>query len=60
MATDKNKLLLGAGLLVLSSVIILGIGSASVPLPSPLGAIAALGMAAGALLVGFSERGARV
>lgn len=55
MATDTRKVYVGALLLVVSSVLILG----SIPLDIGVGAIAAalaaLGLAAGALLVGTSE-----
>lgn len=56
MATDMRKVLAGAALLVLSSVLIVGSGQVEFGLPRILASVAALGMAAGALLVGTSEK----
>ncbi|QSG04369.1 hypothetical protein [Halapricum desulfuricans] len=55
MATDTRKLAVGGGLLSVSSVVIIALGVAD--LPVVVGAVAALGLAAGALLVGTSEGG---
>lgn len=55
MATDTRKVIAGAVLLVLSSVLILGSGQVEIGLPRILASVAALGLAAGALLVGTSE-----
>jgi len=55
MSTDTRKLAVGGGLLFVSSVAIIALGM--VDLPIVVGAVAALGLAAGALLVGTSEGG---
>jgi len=55
MATDMRKVVAGAALLVVSSVVILGAGQVETGLPPMLASVAALGLAAGALLVGTSE-----
>ncbi|MFW6018555.1 MAG: hypothetical protein ACOCPX_07010 [Halapricum sp.] len=55
MVTDTRKLAVGGGLLLISSVVIIALGVAD--LPVVVGAVAALGLAAGALLVGTSEGG---
>ncbi|MBX0293552.1 hypothetical protein [Haloarcula nitratireducens] len=57
MATDKRKMLLGGVLLFVSSVLILTAGPISLGIPSIVGGLAALGLAAGSLLVGTSEDG---
>ena len=61
MATDKRKVYAGVALLVVSSVLILASGpfdiDISTTIAGVMGAIAALGLAAGALLVGTSEDG---
>lgn len=58
MATDKRKVVLGSVLLVVSTILILGAGPINLGIPAiAAGGIAALGMAAGALLVGTSEDG---
>lgn len=57
MATDTTKVGLGVVLLLISSVLILGTGVQGVNLPLIGASVAALGMAAGALLVGTSEDG---
>jgi hypothetical protein len=54
---DSLKVGLGALLLVVSSVILLAIGTIGSSIPVYLGAIAALGLAAGSLLVGTSSDG---
>lgn len=56
MATDTRKLTIGAVLLLVSTIIILGVGVRGSMLPGALAALAALGLAAGSLLVGLSER----
>jgi hypothetical protein len=48
---------LGAALLAISTVLILGTGAIDIGIPAAAGALAALGLAAGALLVGTSEDG---
>ncbi|MFT4883042.1 MAG: hypothetical protein ACI8U4_000540 [Natronomonas sp.] len=60
MATDVRKLGLGAVVLLASSIAILATGILGTPLPDLLAALAALGLAAGALLVGLSEEDAAV
>ncbi|MDS0222614.1 hypothetical protein NDI54_14810 [Haloarcula sp. S1AR25-5A] len=57
MATDTRKVILGAVLLAVSTVLILGTGAIDIGIPAAAGALAALGMAAGALLIGTSEGG---
>jgi len=57
MATDTRKVILGAVLLAISTVLILGSGAIDIGIPAAAGALAALGLAAGALLVGTSEDG---
>ena len=57
MPTDKRKVLLGGVLLVASTALILGTGPLDVSVPLFGATIAALGLAAGALLVGTSEEG---
>ena len=60
MATNVRKLGAGAALLVVSGLLIIGTGTMQVPIPNPLAAVAALGLAAGSLLVGLSEDNAGV
>lgn len=60
MATNVRKLGFGVLLLVVSALVILGTGIMNTPLPDPLAAVAALGLAAGSLLVGLSEQNAGV
>jgi hypothetical protein len=55
MATDTRKVALGAVLLLVSTVLILGTGPINVGVPGIAAGVAALGLAAGALLVGTSE-----
>jgi len=57
MATDKRKVMLGVVLLVVSSALILATGQLGTGVPVFAAALAALGLAAGALLVGTSEDG---
>ncbi|MFB6223918.1 MAG: hypothetical protein ABEH86_09655 [Haloarcula sp.] len=57
MATDTRKVMLGAALLAVSSVLVLGSGAINIGIPAAAGAVAALGLAAGSLLVGTSEEG---
>jgi hypothetical protein len=59
MATDVRKLGLGAVVLLASSIAILATGSIA-SVPNVLAGVAALGLAAGALLVGLSEDDAAV
>ncbi|WP_136689554.1 hypothetical protein [Halorhabdus amylolytica] len=56
MTTNSTKRLAGFALLLVSSVIILAGGVTEV-LPIVAGSVAALGLAAGALLVGTSGEG---
>jgi hypothetical protein len=56
MAVDTKKIVGGAGLLVVSSAILLGAGMTG-GIPVALVVLAAFGMAAGALLLGTSEGG---
>lgn len=60
MATDVRKLGLGALALVVSSMLIIGAGVLGASVPNVLAGVAALGLAAGALLVGLSEEEATV
>ena len=64
MATDKRKVRAGAALLVVSSVLILVSGPFDLGIPATvagiMASVAALGLAAGALLVGTSEDGRAV
>ena len=60
MATNVRKLGIGVALLVVSTLLIIGTGVMTAPLPDPMAAVAAIGLAAGALLVGLSERNAGV
>jgi len=60
MATDVRKLGLGAAVLLVSSIVIIATGTMGTPVPDLLAAVAALGLAAGALLVGLSEDDAAV
>jgi len=60
MATDVRKLGLGAAVLLASSIAILVTGVMDAPVPDLLAGLAALGLAAGALLVGTSEDDAAV
>jgi hypothetical protein len=57
MATDTRKVGLGVVLLVLSSVLIFAFAYQGLDLPLVVGSVAALGLAAGSLLVGISEGG---
>jgi len=52
---DTKKVGLGTLLLVVSSVVILSTASMNSPVPLAAAGVAALGMAAGALLLGTSE-----
>ncbi|WP_135664415.1 hypothetical protein [Halorhabdus rudnickae] len=56
MSTDSTKQLAGFALLLVSSVVILAGGMTDL-LPLVTGSVAALGLAAGALLVGTSGEG---
>ncbi|PSP40170.1 hypothetical protein BRC63_06210 [Halobacteriales archaeon QH_10_70_21] len=60
MATDVRKLGLGAAVLLVSSTVIIATGTMGTPVPDLLAAVAALGLAVGALLVGLSEDDAAV
>lgn len=57
MVQNKHKIMLGAVLLLVSSVLILGVGVQGIGLPTVAGSLAALGLAAGSLLIGTSEGG---
>ncbi len=57
---DTTKIGLGAFLLVISSVLLLAIGTRGSGIPMLLGGIAALGMAAGSLLIGVTNDGPTV
>lgn len=57
MGTNTTKIGVGVVLLLISSALILGTGLQEVPLPAVVGSVAALGLAAGSLLVGTSEGG---
>lgn len=60
MSTDTRKAGIGAVLLLASTAVLLGTGMQGTDVPTALGAVAALGMAGGALLFGMSERDAAV
>ena len=60
MTTDTRKLGIGVALLVLSTLFVLYSAVTDIFVVNALGTVAALAMAAGALLVGLSEQGARV
>ncbi|WP_254838346.1 hypothetical protein [Natronomonas marina] len=60
MATDVRKLGIGAAALLVSSIVILAAGTMQTPVPDLLAGVAALGLAAGSLLVGMSEDDAAV
>lgn len=60
MATEIQNLGIGGFLLVISTVLILAITTIGSAIPSALGGLATLTMAAGALIVGLSEDGASV
>ncbi|MWG35205.1 hypothetical protein [Halomarina oriensis] len=60
MTTDTRKLGIGVGLLAISTALVLYSALTDIHAVDALGAIAALAMAAGSLLVGLSERGAGV
>ncbi|WP_276248120.1 hypothetical protein [Haladaptatus sp. YSMS36] len=57
MSNQTSKVTLGMLVLAISSVVLLGVSFLGSPVPVALAAIAALGMAAGSLLVGTSESG---
>jgi len=57
MVENSTKIVLGALLLVISSALILGTGLQDLGMPTVAGSLAALGLAAGSLLVGTSEGG---
>jgi hypothetical protein len=57
MATNTTKVGIGVLLLVVSSALILATGTVNIGLPLVSMSVAALGLAAGALLVGTSEDG---
>jgi len=57
---DTTKVGLGALLLVISSVLLLAIGTTGTGIPILLGGVAALGMAAGSLLIGVTNDGPTV
>ncbi|MFB6189257.1 MAG: hypothetical protein ABEI57_05190 [Halapricum sp.] len=56
MATETQKLGVGAALLAVGSVVVLALG-AGVDVPLVAGSASALGLAVGALLVGTSKGG---
>lgn len=60
MATQTRRVVLGVLLLLTSTVIIMATGTLGAGVPAALGAIAALGLAAGSVLVGLSEEDAAV
>ncbi|MES3517452.1 MAG: hypothetical protein PPP58_07295 [Natronomonas sp.] len=60
MSTDTRRLGLGIVALIISSVVILAAAFIDTPIPPAVSALAALGLAAGSLLVGLSEKGAGV
>ncbi|MFC6732044.1 MULTISPECIES: hypothetical protein [unclassified Haladaptatus] len=57
MSNQTSKVTLGMLVLAISSVVLLGVSFLGSPVPVALAALAALGMAAGSLLVGTSESG---
>ncbi|MFC5970457.1 hypothetical protein ACFPYI_03860 [Halomarina salina] len=60
MPTDKRQLWIGVALLVVSTLFVLFSAVTDIFVVNALGFVAALAMAAGSLLVGLSEEGARV
>ncbi|MFC6836387.1 hypothetical protein [Halomarina ordinaria] len=57
MATDTRRLGIGAALLALGSIVVIFGGFPSAPIPGLVLGVAALAMAAGSLLIGFSQEG---
>jgi hypothetical protein len=55
MATDRRKVVAGTVLLLVSTLLILVTGPLNIGVPVAGAGVAALGLAAGALLVGTSE-----
>jgi len=55
MATDRRKVVAGTVLLLVSTLLILLAGPLNIAVPAVGAGLAALGLAAGALLVGTSE-----
>jgi hypothetical protein len=54
--TDTTRVLVGAALLVVGTIVILAVSGRFVPgVPEILGSLAALGLAAGVLLLGTSD-----
>jgi hypothetical protein len=54
--TDTTQVLVGAALLLVGTVVILAVGGRFVPgVPGIIGSLAALGLAAGVLLLGTSD-----
>lgn len=60
MTTDTRKAGIGALLLLASTAVLLSTGTMGTTVPTLLGAVGAVGLAVGALLVGLSEEGATV
>ena len=56
MATDRRKVVAGTLLLLVSTLLILMAGPLNIAVPGFGAGVAALGLAAGALLVGTSEQ----
>lgn len=54
--TDREKILIGAVLVLVATAIVLAVSTGLVPgIPALIGSLAMLGLAAGALLIGTSE-----
>jgi len=56
---DKTKVIVGALLLVVSSVVLLTTGFLGTPVPLLAAGLASLGLAAGSLLIGTSDTDGR-
>jgi hypothetical protein len=60
MASDMWKVMLGALLLLASSVVVVGYGLRNGPVPPAAAATGAVGLVAGTLLLGLSSEGTNV
>ncbi|WP_332898403.1 MULTISPECIES: hypothetical protein [unclassified Haladaptatus] len=57
MSNEKTRVTFGTLALLVSTIVLFAISFLGSPVPVVLGALAALGMAAGSLLIGTSETG---
>ncbi len=60
MASDQKMVVTGVSIILASAVVLIATGSLTLDIPFVLAAIGTLGLAAGSLLVGVSERGRAV